>query len=397
MQQFRAANKRLHMKTLKTFYILGALLLATTMRGQADMSKVDGNFKVENVEGIGVLYYNALETPFSVEGFAWRKDGEKLYRIPKQTASNPNLKNIAGLANHTAGGAVRFQTDSRNIALRYKLKDTTDMPHMTRSGACGFDVFISSPGNQDSYLKTVHPPRRAISEYSKEQVKIAQFQQRRMRQFTIWLPLYGGVESLEVGIEKGAKILAPMPHKIKKPVLFYGSSITQGGCASRPANAYTTMLCRELDAEQINLGFSGNAKGEIEIARDIASLNLAAFVFDYDYNAPTPEHLEKTHEPFFLEIRKKHPNLPIIILSRCSNMTDRRRDIVKQTYLNAVTRGDKNVSFIDGAELFGTTDKKYPTVDGCHPNDLGFYLMFQRILPTLKETLINDSQNASKN
>ena len=218
-----------------------------------------------------------------------------------------------------------------------------------------------------------------------------------MRQFTIWLPLYGGVESLEVGIEKGAKILAPMPHKIKKPVLFYGSSITQGGCASRPANAYTTMLCRELDAEQINLGFSGNAKGEIEIARDIASLNLAAFVFDYDYNAPTPEHLEKTHEPFFLEIRKKHPNLPIIILSRCSNMTDRRRDIVKQTYLNAVARGDKNVSFIDGAELFGTTDKKYPTVDGCHPNDLGFYLMFQRILPTLKETLINDSQDASKN
>ena len=397
MQQFRAANKRLHMKTLKTFYILGALLLATTMRGQADMSKVDGNFKVENVEGIGVLYYNALETPFSVEGFAWRKDGEKLYRIPKQTASNPNLKNVAGLANHTAGGAVRFQTDSRNIALRYKLKDTTDMPHMTRSGACGFDVFISPPGDKDSYLKTVHPPRRAISEYSKEQVKIAQFQQRRMRQFTIWLPLYGGVESLEVGIEKGAKILAPMPHKIKKPVLFYGSSITQGGCASRPANAYTTMLCRELDAEQINLGFSGNAKGEIEIARDIASLNLAAFVFDYDYNAPTPEHLEKTHEPFFLEIRKKHPNLPIIILSRCSNMTDRRRDIVKQTYLNAVARGDKNVSFIDGAELFGTTDKKYPTVDGCHPNDLGFYLMFQRILPTLKETLINDSQDASKN
>ena len=78
-------------------------------------------------------------------------------------------------------------------------------------------------------------------------------------------------------------------------------------------------------------------------------------------------------------------------------MTDRRRDIVKQTYLNAVARGDKNVSFIDGAELFGTTDKKYPTVDGCHPNDLGFYLMFQRILPTLKETLINDSQDASKN
>lgn len=367
------------------------------LRGQSDISRIDENFRTGNVEGQTVEYRDALKKPFSVEGFAWWKEGEPLYRIPKKTAAVPGLKTVAGLANHTAGGAIRFQTDSKFIALRYKLKDTTDMPHMTRSGACGFDVFISPPGSPDSYLKTVHPSREAISKYTREQAKIGQFQKRQMRQFTIWLPLYGGVESIEVGIEKDAKLQEPAPHKIKNPILFYGSSITQGACASRPANAYTTMLCRELDAEEINLGFSGNAKGEIDIAKDIASLSLAAFVYDYDYNAPTPEHLKKTHEPFFLEIRKRNPNLPIIILSRCSNMTDQRRDIVKQTYLNAMARGDKNVRFIDGAELFGPTDKKYPTVDGCHPTDLGFYFMFQRILPTLKEALINDSEITSKN
>ena len=386
------------MKALKSFFFLAAAAMAATLIcAQSDISKIDKNFKIESVDGLSVVYHNALKKPFSVEGFAWRAPGEQLSRISKETASNPKLSIVAGLSKQTAGGAVRFKTDSKHLALRYKLRNTTDMPHMTRAGACGFDVFISPEGKPDSYIKTVLPTRDAISKLSVEQAKIAEFGNGQMRQITIWLPLYGGVESLEVGIEKDAKILPPAPHKIKKPILFYGSSITQGGCASRPANAYTTMLCRELDAEQINLGFSGNAKGEIEIARDIASLDLAAFVYDYDYNAPTPAHLQKTHEPFFLEIRKKRPDLPIIILSRCSNMTGQRRDIVKRTYLNAIERGDENVQFIDGAELFGSVDKKYPTVDGCHPTDLGFYLMFQRILPTLKKSLKNDTQNIPTN
>ena len=137
----------------------------------------------------------------------------------------------------------------------------------------------------------------------------------------------------------------------------------------------------------INLGFSGSAKGEPKIAELIASLDLAAFVYDYDYNAPTTEHLKKTHEPFFKIIRKAKPNLPIIMLSRVSYPSDDRVAVIRATYENAKKAGDKNVYFIDGRDLFKDADISYLTVDGCHPNDLGFYLMFKNTLPTLKQAI----------
>ena len=119
---------------------------------------------------------------------------------------------------------------------------------------------------------------------------------------------------------------------------------------------------------------------------------MAVFVYDYDYNAPNAAHLLKTHEPFFQIIRKAQPDLPVIILSRCSQMTDERRNAVKRTYDNAVKAGDKKVWFIDGKELFGEPGQNFCTVDGCHPNDLGFYMMYQRVLPVLKEALENSPE-----
>ena len=171
----------------------------------------------------------------------------------------------------------------------------------------------------------------------------------------------------------------------------YGSSITQGGCASRPSNSYSAMLCRELDAPQMNLGFTGNCRGEEAIARAIAGLNLSALVMDYDYNAPNVEHLRSTHEKFFRIIREAQPNLPIILISgpRDPQWPDSaaRRDIVKATYDKAVAAGDKNVYFIDGLSFFDKVPRKYATVDQIHPNDLGMYIMFQRILPVLQQAL----------
>ena len=181
--------------------------------------------------------------------------------------------------------------------------------------------------------------------------------------------------------------MPPDPQKIGKPIVFYGSSITQGGCASRPANNYTTMLCRAVDAPQINLGFSGSAKGEIALAEAIGKLDMAVFVLDYDYNAPSAEHLAKTHEPFFKAVRKANPDVPVIMLSKCSWISPARRDIIKKTYDNAVRGGDKNVWFIDGQELFGEPGQNMCTVDHCHPNDLGFYMMYRRVLPVLLEAL----------
>ena len=193
------------------------------------------------------------------------------------------------------------------------------------------------------------------------------------------------------------RILPPLAHKVEAPILFYGSSITQGGCASRPGNTYSSMLCRAVDAEQINLGFSGSGRGEEAIAEAIAGLELSAFIMDYDHNALSAEHLRATHGPFFHIIRAAQPELPVIMMSACDirpsvardpeSELPLRRDIIRRTFLRAVGGGDRNVYFIDGESLFGREMHDACTVDGCHPNDLGFFRMYKRILPTLIKAL----------
>jgi hypothetical protein len=157
------------------------------------------------------------------------------------------------------------------------------------------------------------------------------------------------------------------------------------------------MLCRKVDAEQINLGFSGSGRGEIAVARAIAGLKLSAFVYDYDHNAPDPDHLKKTHEPFFRVIRDAQPDLPVIMMSCCdfrirsmragAEAIARRREIIRENWQKAVDAGDRNVYFIDGETLFGRKMHDACTVDGCHPNDLGFYRMYKHVLPVLKTAL----------
>ncbi|MBR7165893.1 MAG: hypothetical protein IKD18_06405, partial [Clostridia bacterium] len=194
--------------------------------------------------------------------------------------------------------------------------------------------------------------------------------------------LYSIVGELYIGLRKGASILPPAPYKIEKPVVYYGYSITQGGCASRPGTSYQSILSRRFDCDYINLGFSGNAKGEEAMGEYISNLEMSAFVFDYDYNAPSAEHLQNTHERMFLQIREKHKDLPVIILPRPKfylNETDeKRRAIIRNTYLNARARGDENVYFIENRKLMELAGNE-GTVDGAHPNDLGFASMAKAI------------------
>jgi hypothetical protein len=260
------------------------------------------------------------------------------------------------------------------------------MNHMPRAGSAGFDLYSGS-GKDIQYRKTVQPDRDQID----LETLLVSEQPEQMTDYILYLPLYGAASKIEIGVAPWAKLEKPVPHAVSKSVLFYGSSITQGGCASRPGNAYTTMLCRALDAPQINLGFSGSCHCEPAVAEAIAGLDLAAFVMDYDHNAASPEHLKNTHEIFFKIIRGKNHGLPVIIISRCdfwgSQEDKDRRDVIRQTYENAVKAGDKKVWFIDGETLFGMEDRDACTVDRVHPNDLGFYRMFRTILPTLENAL----------
>ncbi len=375
------------MKKLLLVLMLG--LSFVTLMGQTDIAEIDANFREAKVGNLNVRYFDALAAPFELSGFPWREAGQTLYRIPRSFSDKEVSKGVLWLANHTAGGQVRFLTDSPYMVLRAEIHAGSDMNHMPRTGSAGFDVFVNSGTDAEQHLRNVAPSAAAVQ--GKEPVELLVFNgQKQLREITVFLPLYSGVKQLEIGLAPGAELKAPRKRKIERPILFYGSSITQGGCASRPGNNYTAMLCRELDAPEINLGFSGNAKGEIAMAEAIGSLELAAFVMDYDYNAPTAEHLKNTHEPFFKKVRELQPNLPIVLLSsiRPKNAdSDSRNAVVKTTYDNAIAAGDKNVYFIDGRTLFGDVPRKYVTVDGTHPTDLGFYLMFRSVLPVLKQSM----------
>jgi hypothetical protein len=280
---------------------------------------------------------------------------------------------------NTAGGRLRFKTDSSYIAISTKLDSICRMDHFPLCGTAGFDLYADG-----EYVKTFRPPYDMIDGYE----YLAVLGEPKMREITINFPLYTDVCELYVGLCESAQILEPTPYRNEKPVVYYGSSVTQGGCASRPGTSDQAFVSRDLNIDYINLGFSGNAKAEDEMIDYIKSLDMSVYVCDYDYNAPTYEHLEKTHEKMFLAVREAQPDLPVVFLTMPKftlNAEDmRRRELIRRTYENALARGDKNVYFIDGPTLMALAGNE-GTVDNVHPTDFGFHSMAVAVSKVLKE------------
>ena len=250
---------------------------------------------------------------------------------------------------------------------------------MTLVGTSGFDLYEHKNGI-DQYLRSFVPPCDMKDGY--ESVwHIGDG--KALREYTIHFPLYNDVVSLSIGLRKDSIVTGGAAFSDYKPIVYYGSSITQGGCASRPGNAYSNMISARLNVDHINLGFSGAAKAEQNIAEYIARLPMSVFVCDYDHNAPTVEHLEKTHMVLYRTIRDHNPDLPIIFISKPDNcLIDdhvQRRNVVYQTYMKAFQENPLKAGFIDGYSLLGADYRDCCTVDSCHPNDAGFMRMAEII------------------
>ena len=344
------------------------------------ISKLDQNFIVSAADDAGFAWFDVSQAPFSVHGLL--KDEAGYFRLPHAVAAATN-EGVAGLNLHTAGGRVRFVTDARHVALRARMRSVSLMPHFAFTGSAGFDLYADNV-----YRGTFVPPMDVRTGYSSE---IWFEGEERFREITVHFPLYSGVAALELGLPAGCGLKAAPPYETALPVVYYGSSITQGGCASRPGNAYQNVLSRALACDHVNLGFSGSARGEPVMADYIAGLPMSAFVLDYDHNAPTPAHLKATHAPFYKRIREKQPELPIVMLSRPQPNPSRedlaRRDIVRQTWLDARAAGDAHVYFIDGTQMLTVFGGDSGTVDNCHPNDLGFFCMAKALEPVLRNAL----------
>ncbi len=338
------------------------------------LEAIDKNFKVERkVEREGLKFYDIEQEPFKIYGVY--KENGKFRRMPEEVAKSTKNDGVLALHANTAGGRVRFRTDSPYVAISVKLCDALrDMAKFSVTGALGLDMYVNyGDGEGDVYQHTFVAPPDLESGY--ESLK-GEFKDNNMRDITVNFPLYGGVEKLYIGLDENANLEKATPYIDKKPIVYYGSSITQGGCASRAGNSYQGFISRRFNCDYINLGFSGSARAEDEIAEYISNLDMSIFVFDYEHNAPTIEYLKETHPKMFRKIRGKHPDLPIIIMTSPRYFQPPQRgnwcDIVKKTYENAKAAGDKNVYFLDGKDLMALC-KNEGTIDKTHPNDLGFF------------------------
>ncbi|MDD5598617.1 MAG: SGNH/GDSL hydrolase family protein [Victivallaceae bacterium] len=360
------------------------------MNTEINVLKLDKNMTVESVDENGLVWLNPNQSPFKLVGFYWFGQDKVYRRFPV----NPDPVLPAGveaLSNCTAGGQIKFRTNSKRIAVKVKLASLPSMDHMPDTGSSGFDIYAGEPGRQTFCGVTRSAPRSA--DYSHEFV----FPENLMREITLNFPLYNGVKKLSVGLDENAAIAPPEPFVSDSPLVVYGTSITQGGCASHPGMCYSNILSRKLNRPFINLGFSGNGKGEPEVAEHISRIkDPAMFILDYEANV-LPGQMAETLPGFVRILRGKHPTTPILVVSKVAyagEVFDReaknRRESSKKIELENVEKfraaGDKNVHFID-AGFFQGEDFWECTVDGVHPTDLGFYRMAENLLPEIAKRL----------
>ncbi len=335
----------------------------------------------------GYVFIDALDkSVFSIGGIKHpsRNCGE-YYRLD---ASRKDLYSAANryLAANTSGAQVRVRTDAERVYVKVFLYGAGNgMHHFTDRGVYGVDFYQGS--GTDRHYVGAHMVTFADSVTLNEGVLQLD---RGEKEFYIDLPLYEGVKKVEIGFPEDSSVGLP-DERTYAPICFYGSSITQGGCVSRPGNMYSHILCRQLNADCMNMGFSGSARGEIAVAKYIASREMSAFVMDYDYNALSVDELRHTHEAFYRTVRASHPDMPVIFVTHPyyaeETKLDRdRKAVIKETYEKAKAAGE-NVYYVDSECFFPVEMRDLFAVDNLHPNDLGHYCMAKAILPVLKEAL----------
>lgn len=327
---------------------------------------------------------------FPLYGKVTENTSERYGRLP-QSLEGVTRDAVWNRGNNSAGLYIRFRTNSTSIHLRWTSRNDKSMNHMADTGTKGLDLYTLT----DEGWRFVRSGRPVGKENVAEAVSNMT---REDREFMVYLSLYDGVSKLEIGVDPDAYIDQPAVNSPKSgnPVIMYGTSILQGGCASRPGMAYTNILGRWLNKEVINLGFSGNAWLDYEIAEYIASVeNPSLIVLDYAPNC-TAKMIDEKAEKFFRIIRDKHPDVPVIFVGNpmyAHGVFDMKlhedlcsRDAAqKRIYDKLRKAGEKKIYYVSSEGMTG--DDMEATVDGCHMTDLGMMRYAEHIYPTMKKAL----------
>jgi hypothetical protein len=325
-------------------------------------------------------------------------DGQSLtiigkYHSEKNYARFPKVyetrlrKEVWALGQDAAGISIRFRTNATQITVRWTTLFDNVMDHMPATGIKGVDLY-AYVDNHWKYVNTARVKGK-VNEFTLLKTGNAVF-----REYLLNLPLYDGIDSLSIGVNNSAEITLPQENYLiaKKPVVYYGSSIAQGGCASRPGMAFTNILERAMDRTFINMGFSGSGTFDIPVGEAMSEIDAALYVIDCNPNTKTELIYERAVD-LVKFLKQKKPDVPVLLVEdfyRVNGLgdpkksdTEKNRVELRRAFNALKESGQKNIYYKKGDGMIG--DDYEGTVDGQHPNDLGMMRMAESLEPVIKK------------
>ncbi len=340
-------------------------------------------------EGDSTLWYDVRLV--GVEGQGWSENAAPFDRLPARAEALVR-SDVWNLSRHSAGLCVRFITDATSLQARWTLtSERLEMPHMPASGVSGLDLYVRDDEGIWRWLSNARPTGVQNNEVLYSGIP------EGTREYRLYLPLYNGVSAVELGLPEGTTLSRPDPYAAghEKPIVFYGTSITHGACASRPGMVHTAILGRRFERPVINLGFSGNGRMELPVAELMAEIDAAVYVIDCLPNINAEQVAERT-EPLVKLLREKRPETPILLVEDRTysdafligskrERNDSSRAALKAAYDRLIAEGTTRLGYLEGEHLLG--DDNEGTVDSSHPTDLGFMRQADAFEPALQELL----------
>jgi hypothetical protein len=332
-------------------------------------------------------YVNATGLQLLGKGFS---DTPNRYDRLPVSLEGKTRPDVWSLSKNSSGLALRFRTNSRVIAAKWEVTGDVTMNHFAPTGIKGLDLYCLKNGKWQ-FVNSARPVGKISTAVIIEHMKGENLE------YMLYLPLYDGVANLEIGIEPRATIGDPQvdsPRK-EKPVVFYGTSITQGGCASRTGMSYSNQLSRMLDRQTINLGFSGNGRLDLEIAEVMADIDASCYVIDCLPNVGM-NLLKEKYVHFLEEIRSKRANVPILMVEnilyphmyfnhRTFSDIQEKNAALSKIYFAQRKNGDRHLYYLKADKLIGNDFEG--TVDGVHLTDLGFLRISQNMYPIIRKLI----------
>ncbi|TLD70317.1 hypothetical protein FEM03_14130 [Phragmitibacter flavus] len=383
----------------RTFFTATVSLPVLPLMGQQGaapaepISKLDKEMAASKAGagGKGVTWQNPED--WGLEGRVWGDLPRKRFydRLPAE-AEGKVTGPVWNLSRHSAGMAVRFKTDATAVHVRYQLSNPgLAMPHMPATGMSGTDLYARDASGRWRWVNVSKPEKQNV------EAMLIQGMPSEEREFMLYLPLYNGVEKLEIGVNEGAKFEGLAPREEESAVLFYGTSITHGASASRPGMCHPAILGRRLDRPVINLGFSGNGKMDEAVGVLLAKLKVAVLVIDCLPNMDAKLVLERC-VPLVKQLRAADATaaVPIVLVEDRRNTNSWIQPVraahhtanhaaLKGSFDKLKSEGVNNLFYVEGDALLG--DDADGATDGSHPNDLGFYRQADVIEPVLRAAL----------